>query len=758
MAGRDITEGDSNVWDLAGDGLPIARGIADVGIVSTSQYWQNTSDSYDVAVGGQPFFYAINDARPYIRQTAPYKKDQFDNGAEPGEQSLTGWWIRSQSSFHGGTGIKFYDPSAGEIVAHRFTDSKNVNVWTKGEVSLLKSVSNTHITTGPVVGTDHQHPNQHVRSIQWSNVNGVLLHDEYDVDKIYPSITVSITNKALTTNVATLTTSAVHGLTVGMDITITDVDATFNGTYRITAVPTTTTFTYAKVATNVTSTAVSPVGTGVTDPVIHFIDYISGTDRKVFAICDDGVNAYWITNKTSGGNQRLTMFKKPLSGDSVSGSSNPSASGDVTQMFQDNNIEIQYAAMEFVKDRIVLCVNNAVYEISTSATTLPTAIYTNPNTNYHYTSVSASGPAIYTAGHSGIYSTIQKYTLSTVGVMPTLTSAVVAAELPAGEIIEKIYYYLGYMMIGTSKGIRAAVVSDQDGSINYGPLIVETTQPCYDFAARDRFIWCAAGIGALDAGLYRIDLGNEIETLRFAYAKDLQVTQSAEHYTTGVAFLGATNRLTFCTAYETTDGAIYLESESQLAESGFITSGYIRYGTLEPKNFKRLLARGDFTKGSLVLETVDKDGVEYDHITYEAGVTAVEVGTNNPDTAQEYVAYKFILNRDATTTSAGPIFKGYQAKATIATPRQRVMRFPVYCFDIETDRYNVVSGYEGKALERLQLLEGVEEGGDVVTWQDLTTGESRQVVIEQISFMRMTPPDKRFDGFGGVIEITVRTV
>jgi hypothetical protein len=315
------------------------------------------------------------------------------------------------------------------------------------------------------------------------------------------------------------------------------------------------------------------------------------------------------------------------------------------------------------------------------------------------------------------------------------------------------------MMIGTIKGIRAAVVSDQDGSINYGPLIVETTQPCYDFAARDRFIWCAAGIGALDAGLYRIDLGNEIETLRFAYAKDLQVTQSAEHYTTGVAFLGATNRLTFCTAYETTNGAIYLESESQLAESGFITSGYIRYGTLEPKNFKRLLARGDFNYGTLSLQTVDKDNnPPYDHITYESGISAVEVATSSPDTAQEYVAYKFVFGRDATTTSRGPVFKGYQAKATIATPRQRIMKFPVYCFDIETDRYNVVSGYEGKAFQRLQLLEGVEEGGDVVNWQDLTTGESRQVVIEQISFTRMTPPDKRFDGFGGVIEITIRTV
>jgi len=747
VAGRDITEGRAE------------RAIAvDVGVVSSTAIWQNTDVAYDVAIGGLPFIYAINDARPYIRQTAPYKKDQFDNGAEPGEQSLTGWWLRSQSSFHGGEGIKFYDPSAGETVAHRFTDSKNVDVWTKGQVTLLKDVVDTHQTTGAVTGTDHQHPNQHVRSIQWSSTNGVLLHDEFDVDKIYPAITVSISNKALTSNIATLTTSAAHGLTVGMTITVTDVDATFNGEYRITTVPTTTTFTYAKTASNVTSTAVSPVGTGVTNPVIHFIDYISGTDRKVHAICDDGVNAYWITNKTVGGNQRLTMFKKPLSGDSITGSSNPSATGDVTQMFQSGDTEIIYATMEFVKDRIVLCVNNKVFEVTTTATALPAAIYTNPNTEYHYTSVAASGPAIYTAGHSGIYSTIQKYTLSTAGVMPTLTSAVVAAELPAGEIVEKLYYYLGYMMIGTNKGIRAATVSDQDGSISYGPLIVETTQPCYDFAARDRFIWCAAGIGALDAGLYRIDLGNELEPLRFAYAKDLQVTQSAEHYTTGVAFLGTTNRLAFCTAYETTDGAIYLESASTLASTGFITTGYIRYGTLEPKNFKRLLGRGDFTYGSMVLETVDKDGTEYDHITYDGTVSPVEVTTSTPATAQEYVAYKFVLSRDTTTTSLGPIFKGYQAKATIATPRQRVMRFPVYCFDVETDRYNTMVGYEGRASERISLLEEIEESGDVLTWQDLTTAESRQAIIEQITFTRMTPPDKRFDGFGGVIEITIRTV
>ena len=747
MAGRDITEGD------VGFGITTA-----IGIQSSTNLWTNTDVTYDIALGGQPFISAISDARPYIRQTAPFRKDQFDNGSEPGEQSLTGWWIRSQSSFHSGEGIKFYDPSAGETVAHRFADSKNVDVWTKGQVTLLKSVENTHITTGPVVGTDHQHPNQHVRSIQWSGVNGVLLHDEYDVDKIYPSITVSITNKALTSNVVTLTTSTAHGLAVGMDITITGVDATFNGTYRITAVPTTTTFRYAKTASDVTSTAVSPVGTGVTDPVIHYIDYLAGTDAKVYAICDDGVNAYWITNTPQGGNQRLTMFKKPLSGDSITGSSNPTATGDVTQMFASSTIEIQYAAMEFVKDRIVLCVNNAVYEVTTTATTLPTAIFTNTNTNYHYTSVAASGPAIYTAGHSGIYSTIQKYTLTSSGGMPTITSAVVAAELPAGEIVEKLYYYLGYICIGTNKGIRIAEINDQDGSLKYGPLTVETVQPVYDFAARDRFLWATTGIGAFDAGLVRLDLGNEIEPLRFAYAKDLQVTQEAEHYTTGVAFIGTTNRLTFCTAYEVTSGAIYLESESTLAESGYLTTGNIRYATLEPKNFKRLLGRGDFTYGSLILETVDKDGVEYDHITYDSGTAPIEVATNNPETAQEYVAYKFILNRDATTTSRGPVFKGYQVKATIATPRQRVMQFPVYCFDTETDRYNVVVGYEGRAYERILALEEVESSGDVLTYQDLTTGESRQAVIEQISFTRMTPPDKRFDGFGGIVQVTIRTV
>jgi hypothetical protein len=666
LAGRDITEGRGSSTD--GIGLAVA---VDISIVSDGGIWQNTNESYDVALGGLPFFYAINDARPYIRQTAPFRKEQFDNQTEPGEQSLTGWWIRSQMSFHSGTGIKFYDPATTDEVGHyRFADSKGVDVWTKGQATLLKSCTSTHITTGALQSNGR--PFQQLRSIKYGSTTGVLLWDEYDVDKIAA-----------------------------------------NGT------------------------------------VTHFIDYVSGTDTPVFAICDDGTNAYWITNTAT----KKTVYKKALT--------LTSADAD-TKMFDEVG-SVTNATMEFVKERIIMCANNKVFEFSTAASALPTPLYTHPASTHVYTSIAASGPAIYIAGYNGIQSTISKFTLSTAGVMPTLTSAVIAAELPVGEIVHKIYYYLGYMMIGTNRGIRVAAVSDQDGSLNYGPLIVETTQPCYDFAARDHYIWCATGVAG-EPGVIRIDLSNELETLRFAYANDLYQDGVSGYKTTACAFVGnddptVADRLVFCTGNNgTTDGTIYIEDSATLRTSGYITTGNIRYGTLEPKNYKRLLARGDYTSGSMTLETVDKDGVEYDHITYDATIFPIEIETSQPATAQEYVAYKFILTRDATTTSAGPTFKGYQAKATIATPRQRVMKFPVYCFDVETDRYNVQVGYEGKAQTRLLALEELEGNGDVVTWQDLTTGEQRQVIIEQISFTRMTPPDKRFDGFGGVIEITIRTV
>ena len=733
MAGQDITEG-----------LPL-----NVGNPGTSGFWTNNAEDYDVAFGGIPFFIAPTDQNPYQRETAPYRKDQFDNSREPGEQSLTGWWLRSQSSFHGGAGIKFFDPSAGESIGYRYFDSQGVNPWVKGQVSLLKEMTEVnHFVTDSVLSSGYD--SQHLRSIQWNGTNGVLLHDGYDVDKIAADGTVT-----------------------------------------------------------------------------QFVDYNSGTDTRVYAICDDGTTAYWATN--TGG--KFEMFKKLLTLDSGTAG---------TSMMTSPSVAIASGEMEFVKDRIVLCFNNTVYEIAPNATSLPgSPIYTNPNVNYKYTSIAASGPAIYTAGFSGLYSTIQKYTLGTNGAMPVLTQAVVAAELPPGEIVHKLYYYLGYMMIGTSKGMRVAEVNDQDGSLSYGPLIFESTQPVYDFAARDRFVWATTGIGT-NAGLIRVDLSQLIEgePLRFAYANDLQYAQTLNAPTTAVAFVGETNRLAFTTAglnagtlvtnkaltsdvatlttstahglvagdsvwvegvgspFDSTTapytviatpttttftyakvntniastavslsyakvnkpGKICIESASTLVPSGYLQTGAIRYGTLEPKNFKFVRARGDYSFGAMDIQTVEENGNINNVITYNAGVGTPEAATTNPEASQEFLSYKFTLSRSASDTSKGPVFKGFQAKALPATKRQRLIQFPVWCFDVEKDRYNVTTGYEGRAWERIQILEAIEAEGDIVNVQDFTTGERVQAIIEQIQFSRKTPPSGNFSGFGGLLTVTVRTV
>jgi hypothetical protein len=72
----------------------------------------------------------------------------------------------------------------------------------------------------------------------------------------------SVSNKVIASEVATLTTTASHTYSVGDVVVVTSVDATFNGTYVVSAIPSATTFSYRKTgAANVTSAAVSPAGT-----------------------------------------------------------------------------------------------------------------------------------------------------------------------------------------------------------------------------------------------------------------------------------------------------------------------------------------------------------------------------------------------------------------------------------------------------------------------------------------------------------------
>jgi hypothetical protein len=717
---------------------------------SANQY-NSTNEAYDVAINGQPYFLMSSDDSPYRRVTAQYRKQQYDQTREAGEQSLTGWWFRSQSSFHLGQGIKFFEPAQDESLRFQYTESKGLDVWTRGQATLILDTDATHQTTGTL--NDNLRPQQFLRSVQWTQNNntylGCLLLDGFDIDKIYPTITATVTNKALTSNVATLTTSAAHGFAVGMEIVVTGVDATFNGTYTIASVPTTTTLTYAKTATDVPSTA--STGT-ITSVVQHFVDYNSGTDDKVYAMCDDGVNCYWVTNVTSGGVTKLTMYKKPLTGYSTD---SPTTT---VKMFDTTGIIVTNAVMEFTKERIVACINNKVYEIATTATALPTAVYTHPVDNFVYTSITSSGAAIYVTGFSGTQSNIQKFTLASNGTMPTLTSAITAAEMPSGERIYKIAYYLGYMMIGTTKGIRAAQVAD-DGSLAYGPLIWENDQPVYDFAFRDKFAWAATGVED-EPGTIRLDLSTQISPLVFPYAYDTyNASGDTTHETTACAFINGTDRLAFTTNATTlANGSVYIEAESRLVSSGYLQTGYVRYNTLEAKIFKLLQARVDTTNGGLVIKSIDNVGTEYSIGSFTQGQDVPEVTISYPALPQEYLGFSFTLSRSTSDNTKGPVFTGYQLKSLPSVPRQRLIQYPLACFDRESDKFGVEVGYEGRAYDRMSELESIESNGDTIRIDDFRTGESFIGIIEELDFINRTPSDKRFSGFGGLLICTIRSV
>lgn len=134
---------------------------------------------FDVTIGGIGFLLAASDQRPYVRQTAPVQKQQLDTSKEAGEHTLDGEWIRSQTSWHRGAGIRFYEPwsdisnSFRSVSEYRFDDSLGVDVFTQDQATLLKSC----LKVGSVSGGQVAHATGAVVSStdsMFTNENGLV--------------------------------------------------------------------------------------------------------------------------------------------------------------------------------------------------------------------------------------------------------------------------------------------------------------------------------------------------------------------------------------------------------------------------------------------------------------------------------------------------------------------------------------------------------------------------------------------------------
>jgi hypothetical protein len=95
---------------------------------------------FPVAINGRPYLIDLK-ANSFQRQYDARVRDSVDQSAEPGESAINpqGLWRRSQSSWHYGAGQVYGDTADAE--AFRFNTSKGVDVWSKGEATLLKDTT-----------------------------------------------------------------------------------------------------------------------------------------------------------------------------------------------------------------------------------------------------------------------------------------------------------------------------------------------------------------------------------------------------------------------------------------------------------------------------------------------------------------------------------------------------------------------------------------------------------------------------------------
>lgn len=628
-------------------GLNITEGSNSSGLVPDSIRW-------DCSIGGNTFLFAMTDQDPMRRETSEFRRQRIDQERNPGEQSLdSGYWIRSQSSWHYGEGLTSAEPlEVNELEARfRYAAGGGVNVWTPGQVTLLNDTSLAYSASAT---------SQYLLGIG----TGVL-HAQGSV------------------------------------------------------------LTYVPVSGS--ASVVTWGGTG-----------------SITSITSDGSN-YYAADATG-------IYKGTL----------PAGTGSKVWNTGDTTI------VRWVKSRLMATVGKAIYELTGTGPTLPTALDagTARPSGWTWTDISEGPSAIYLSGYVGDTSTIERVTVGTSTTAVTLDQPTVVADMPRSELVYSLYSYVGsYLIVGTSKGVRVALMDAQYGTLTLGPLIVQSTDGCRDAVAVDSFVYVTvgaqgqAGNQTTRGGLYRINLGQRLNdaALSFAYAADLVAPAAAGS--------GACHQVTIAggSLFFTVAGYGVVKQQSTFVSEGWLETGRIRLGTVESKAWRdlRLLGEPSMSGGVEALaSTVDTVAPSaFTPVISVTGANPDKVGrlvTAAPSPATSlWVAFKLTPSNDRTVSCH---FNGYQLRAIPAPRRTELLSVGVLNFDYEVDRMGARYGAKGNAWSRFQSLKQLESSTGAVTWIDYTTGEQAEAYIERVSFRRTTPPSRSLAGSGGVVTVLLRLV
>jgi len=394
-----------------------------------------------------------------------------------------------------------------------------------------------------------------------------------------------------------------------------------------------------------------------------------------------------------------------------------------------------YYMLGFAKGYMFAAHDQNLRQIAGAGTSTDRILIDDPD--FRWVGVATGQNAVYAAGYAGKKSLIYKITIKADG---TLDSGVVALELPTGEVVTAISGYLGFILIGTDKGVRFAS-TDSNSNLVAGQII-PTSGEVTKFTSEGRFSYFTwTNYDGVSGGLGRLDLGTLTSANTPAYATDLMYDSTA----TVNGLVTFDNKRCFWIS----GIGIIAEDSANLVESGEIVTGTYRWGIPDRKFVAKFDIRTTPLNGT-VTPSISLDSSDYVTMGAHNNSLTTESVATAPQTKFIEAKFKLVLARGSATT--GPTLTRWMARAYASPARSQVFRVPLLMH--HHLRVKDVEYYQDVELE-LQNLRDLVTNPRVVNYQENT--ETFSVVLEDLEFQILDGYQTNWDLEGTCI-ITMRSV
>lgn len=390
----------------------------------------------------------------------------------------------------------------------------------------------------------------------------------------------------------------------------------------------------------------------------------------------------------------------------------PSTSISVISSSKFVNSTDSYYMLGFAKNFMFGSHNHILNTISAGGS--KSAHITPDDQQFRWVGVATGQNAVYAAGYAGKKSLIYKITIKADG---TLDAGVVALELPTGEVVSAISGYLGFILIGTDKGVRFAS-TDSNSNLVAGQII-PTSGAVRKFSSQDRFSYFTwTNYDGISGGLGRLDLSVFTAPNTPAYATDLMYDST--NTVNGLVTFNDKH------CFWVSGVGIIAEDSDNLVETGEIVTSTYRWGIPDRKFIAKFDIRSTPLVGTIT-PFLSVDNADYVTLTPHSFQGSTEHVATGPQT--KFIEAKFKLELERSTATTGPTLTRWMARAYATPARSQLFRVPILMH-----KTLLVHGteYDMDVNHELDLLRDLVINPRVITYQENT--ESYSVIVEDLQF------------------------